>query len=208
MSTVKEKTKTHRSLWPLAVAIIWIATTLAGLAILWKYSNTPGSTSHPPLKWPSNVRLERSANGPTLVMFLHPHCPCSRATVGELERIAAKTQEHPLSPWIVFYKPTTAEQGWEQTDLWRAAEAIPGAQVVLDDNGELAKQFNAAISGETMLYDENGKLVFHGGITEGRGHAGDNTGENAIVDFVNQGTLDVPHTPVFGCPIIDLPQTK
>jgi hypothetical protein len=47
--------------------------------------------------------------------------------------------------------------------------------------------------------------MFAGGITESRGHSGDNAGRSAITAMVLGETLPkaAGHTPVYGCPLFD-----
>ena len=87
--------------------------------------------------------------------------------------------------YVVFLKPSSMPDGWEQTDLWKTAAALPNATVVRDDDGREAERFGAATSGQTMLYDARGSLLFSGGITGARAHAGDNAGRSAIVALLN-----------------------
>jgi hypothetical protein len=95
--------------------------------------------------------------------------------------------------------PDEKAKEWADSDLWRIATGIPGVKAVRDESGRETKIFHAAVSGETFLYDPNGKLRFHGGITGARGHEGDNAGLSAIEDIVNTGSSAVGGTPVFGC---------
>jgi hypothetical protein len=60
-------------------------------------------------------------------------------------------------------------------------------------------RFHAEVSGLTMLYNADGKLLFSGGITASRGHSGDNVGRSSIVSLVTCGTSERTRTPVFGC---------
>jgi hypothetical protein len=53
-----------------------------------------------------------------------------------------------------------------------------------------------------VLYDARGQLVFRGGITSARGHAGDNYGADAVAEFVNTGVRSRSLTPVFGCSLL------
>jgi len=71
--------------------------------------------------------------------------------------------------------------------------------VVADDNGADAAVFDAATSGQTMLYDAGGRLMFSGGMTGARGHSGDNAGRTALTALINDGRSDTSRTPVFGC---------
>ena len=50
-----------------------------------------------------------------------------------------------------------------------------------------------------MFYDARGALLFSGGITGARGHAGDNAGRRAIVALLNRSPARSRATNVFGC---------
>ncbi len=139
----------------------------------------------------ADARVELSRQGDTLVMFAHPQCPCTRASLAELERIISKSQGT-VTPWIVFYKPSHTDDGWERTDLWRTAAAIPGAHVISDPDGAEARHFHVATSGQTLLYDAEGRLLFSGGITAARGHEGDNLGKNRSDRLVEHRGFVVP----------------
>lgn len=75
--------------------------------------------------------------------------------------------------------------------------------VVTDDGGRAGRVFGATTSGHTLVYDGDGGLVFGGGITIARGHAGDNPGRSAIASFLTAGAVEHGTTPVFGCPLLD-----
>ena len=106
-----------------------------------------------------------------------------------------------VTAYVLFVKPANLAEGWEKTDLWASATAIPGVSVVEDDDGIEARRFHAATSGQTMLYDKNGKLIFSGGMTGARGHEGDNAGRTAIVSLLTADQANESETPVFGCPL-------
>ncbi len=135
-------------------------------------------------------------------MMLHPHCPCSRASIEELAQIMTRCQGR-LNCHVFFVKPTQFPVGWERTDLWRQAAAIPGVTVSCDVAGIEARRFGAATSGQVLLYKPDGQLVFSGGITLARGHEGDNRGHEAVIRFLTEGVGELPCTPVFGCPLFD-----
>ncbi len=175
---------------------------LAGLTVVWKYSHTPAHAKEALPQWPTNSQITLSSSTPTLVMFAHPHCPCTRASVAELARIAAKCAGR-FNGWVVFFKHEALDEGSEQSDTMREVKEIPGMRIVNDIDGELARQFNVATSGHTLLYDFTGKLLFSGGITSARGHAGDNLGESAIISLLTGEKNESSTTPVFGCPILE-----
>jgi hypothetical protein len=72
-----------------------------------------------------------------------------------------------------------------------------------DRNGVEAARFGAETSGFVTLFDVSGHLLFRGGITASRGHAGDNVGADAIVSLVNGAPARHRQTPVFGCGLLD-----
>ena len=186
----------------LASTILWITAVSTGLWFLWGYENTPGVGAKPPDLWPSQSRLQRAQDRSTLILMAHPHCPCTRATIGELASIMAHSQGR-LTAYVLFLKPYGFTDDWEKTDLWRSAKSIPGVNVMIDNEGAEAHRFNSSTSGQTILYDAGGNLQFSGGITGSRGHSGDNAGQSAILSFVNRGMSDRTETFVFGCPLFD-----
>jgi hypothetical protein len=169
--------------WVGAGFAAWILTVGAGLTMLWAYAGTPGPPAAALPAWPA-AAFARDAGKPALVLFLHPQCPCSRATVSELARRLAEVHASP-AVYALIYRPSEARAGWEHTDLWDSAAAIPGVHVMTDDGGAMAHAFGAIVSGQALLYDAAGALQFSGGITGARGHEGDNPGHSAVREFLN-----------------------
>lgn len=196
-STV-EKTQSQAA-WVLsALVITWLALAVGGLIVVWAYENGPGVAANAGSEWPARSALVPAADGPTLVLLAHPQCTCTRATLGELAEALARAESLPKT-YVVFLKPSSMPDGWEKTDLWAKAAAVPNATVVRDDDGREAERFGAATSGQTMLYDARGALLFSGGITGARGHAGDNAGRSSIVALLNRRSNSHASTNVFGC---------
>ncbi|QDU99134.1 thioredoxin domain-containing protein [Lignipirellula cremea] len=190
----------RRLLWKIAIGFLWVSASCGGLAVLAMYANSPGPSSAGPRQWPSDSSLQLNEQGSTLILFAHPRCPCTRATLGELEKIVARFQDS-VTPWVVFYKPAGSDDRWDQTDLRATAAAIPGVHVVSDPGGIETRRFGANTSGETLLYNNQGELLFNGGITRARGHAGDNDGRSAIESSLSGVAPSCSQTPAFGCPI-------
>ena len=183
-------------------AVLWLFAVGAGIRILARYESTPGNRGPAPVLWPSETTLRRDSTRATLVMVLHPRCPCSRASLGELAELMAQSQDL-VSTTVLFYQPAGFQEGWAKTDLWRRAGAIPGVSRIIDLNGREARRFGGVTSGQTSLYDEHGRLLFQGGITRSRGHEGDNPGRSALVSWVTKRAAAVSVTSVFGCPVFD-----
>ncbi len=193
-------TCSKRSGWLAVGVVVWLASTVTGLSALWKYDNTPGRAADAPAAWPTVTNLVRDRSGETLVMFAHPQCTCTQASLDELAEVLARVETRPKS-YVVFLKPARFDQGWERTDLWRRASQLPGVTVVRDDNGVEANGFGAATSGQTLLYGADGSLRFSGGITGSRAHAGDNAGRRSLVALLSRERNRAPTTSVFGCPL-------
>jgi hypothetical protein len=166
--------------------------------VIWAYDNGPGAAATPGPQWPVDTALARATDRPTLVLLAHPQCSCTRASLGELAETLARATELPRT-YVVFLKPSSMPDGWEQSDLWHTAAALPGAIVIRDDDGLEAERFGAATSGQTMLYDAQGALLFSGGITGSRAHAGDNAGRSSVVALLNRAPAVTASTNVFGC---------
>src|SRR5207248_10565652 len=131
----------------------------------------------------------------TLVMFAHPRCPCTRASIEELNRLLARCQGK-LATRVLFFQPSNYPPEWSRGSLWKSAEAIPGVIAQRDLDGLEARRFGAETSGFVVLYSASGHLLFRGGITGSRGHAGDNTGMEAIISLVNGERAGNSQTPV------------
>ena len=177
---------------------LWFAVVCFGSFALLGYQNRPGEANTALKGWPEQSALRLNAHLPTLVLFAHPHCPCTRATLGELELLVARCSKK-LAATVIFTKPTDVDDNWVKTDLWRSAEAIPGVTVLRDDSGIETRRFGAVTSGDAMLFACDGKLLFHGGITDARGHAGDNEGRTAIAMLLEEKQGKTTRTHVFGC---------
>jgi hypothetical protein len=191
-----------RRLMLLISTVLWMLMVSTGLWVLWGYENAPGAVAKPPQRWPADSRIQLSQGRATLVMLAHPHCPCTRASIGELASLMAHAQDR-VTAYVLFLKPAGVSDNWEQTDLWQSAARIPGVKPLMDDDGAEARRFRAATSGQTVLYDAEGRLLFSGGITGSRGHSGDNAGRSAIVSLVGAGVAERAETFAFGCPLFD-----
>jgi hypothetical protein len=193
------RVKKHRIILAAAGAL-WLSMIAVGVGALWSYESTPGAGASAPGVWPFASRIKPDSRRATLVMLAHPHCPCTRASIGELSRLMTQAKGR-VTAYVLFVKPAGFSDEWVQTDLWESAAAIPGVTPVMDDGGAEASLFHAETSGQTVLYDAAGNLLFRGGVTSARGHAGDNAGRTAIVSLLTSDEAEGRDTPVFGCPL-------
>ena len=181
-----------------AAVSLWIPTVAFGVRVLWRYSNTPGHLAIAPPDLPVDWPAQPSPGRAALFIFIHPQCPCSRASIGELAVIMTRSGEKP-DTYVLFYSPASEPTSWVKTDLWRSVMAIPGVRAIEDADGVWAQHFGAATSGQALLYDRRRHLAFNGGLTASRGHSGDNYGRDAINTLLQGGNPTHKMTPVFGC---------
>lgn len=186
------------SRWVWGLTGVWCACVVAGLWAMLVYASTPGDHVVASGRWPPSSGLARDPARPTLVMFVHPYCPCSRASLAELNLLATECRER-FALRIVFVRPEGLPQGSEDSSLHRAAGEISGAIVSIDEHAVEAARFGATTSGETLLYAADGRLLFQGGLTWSRGHEGDNAGRAAVTSWIQTNDAPLSGTPVFGC---------
>jgi hypothetical protein len=184
-----------------AAGALWVFCLVIGFLILAQEEFTPVKALPQVALFPRSSALQLVPDEPTLVLFAHPHCPCTRASLHELDSLLAQTQ-HRVSAIVVFTIPDGVPAGWEKGDSWNAAVTIPGLRVIRDLGGWEAHQFDVQGSGHVLLFASSGKLLFSGGITASRGHEGDNAGLTAVVGFILNGHASVSQTPVFGCSLL------
>jgi hypothetical protein len=184
------------------LCFFWFLAIAGGFAIILKYQIGNGSVGRTPENWPAGTKIALDSKRDTLIMFAHPQCPCTRASVEELNRALAQCPGK-VTAQVWFFKPRQFSDEWTHSHLWQSAASIPNVAVHEDLDGAQASLFGAETSGYVLLYNNQGKLLFKGGITESRGHAGDNVGEDAIVSLVNGKKTDRNQTQVYGCSILD-----
>ncbi len=181
---------------------VWAVSVVAGFKMLLDYETKPGPDLLSPMIWPADGLVPLSSKATNLVLIAHPRCPCTRASIAELEKVMTKCAGQ-VKATVLFLQPSSEPDDWSKTALWRRASAIPEVEVMTDRDGKLAARFGASTSGQVLLFSANGQLLFSGGITDGRGHEGDNAGADAVVTAAHGRPPAIMRTPVFGCSILD-----
>lgn len=181
--------------------VLWSAAVVAGIQQIWSYEGTPGRQSAVPTTWPgpSLVNIDRERQ--SLMMFVHPLCACTRASLSELREVL-DTMDESTAVWIVVLSPNGMANDLEER-IADIARRIPEATIVRDDEGRAADTFGASTSGHVVVYDRDGRLVFSGGITGARGHVGDNSGRRGLIAALHSGRDHVHEHPIFGCGLDD-----
>jgi hypothetical protein len=189
-----------QALTGLPFVIAWGLLVGLGTIGLVRYQATPAADQGSiPDRWPVDAGIARPTERALLLMFLHPRCPCSMASLHELQQVLSRSG-NALDAKVIFVIPPNAPSDWhDQGALLTAAHALRGVTVINDEGAKIASEFAATTSGQVALYNAQGKLQFHGGITDGRGHEGDNSGLDSVLALVLGRQPALASTAAYGC---------
>ncbi|WP_166831099.1 RedB [Thalassoroseus pseudoceratinae] len=191
------------------VLFVLLSTTLVGYVILMDYSSRPGPEAEVLSTITEDELTQFSGHKqgrPTIVLFYHPKCPCTFATVRSLERLSMRFHNEPQIH-AVAYCPENKTDVWIESRTTSSLRSLPGSRVHIDREGRMCQQFGVTTSGHILVYDSDGHLTFSGGTTSSRGHEGDCAASQELVRIVNSETtaIDVcTKSPVFGCSILEI----
>lgn len=180
--------------------MVWCGVIGGGFVALGAYGSRPGEMGEAPGSWPAV--LGDKPPGWVIVASVHTRCPCTQATVTELEGVLARARE-PVSVIALLYVPAGRDDWPSDTTLERRLAAL-GADVRADVDAGMAWRLGAFTSGHVVLYDDAGERRFFGGITPSRAHTGPNTGSASLMALLRGETPVGADAPVYGCPIKDL----
>lgn len=189
------------------VLAIWILLIGAGLSLFSWYSTTENSLQHKhraPSVLPVSDKVLSVQGKKTCILFLHPHCPCSKATLTEWQR-AVQAGSSTTTFYAVFFGgdgSVTEQKKWlSHTYLWNAVAHLPSVVSLIDSGSVLSSQFGAYTSGFVVLYDNNNKLLFSGGLTVARGHEGYNSYSRMLSEMLSLDSTSITSvtSPVYGC---------
>lgn len=187
------------------VVTLWLVALAYGAYQLHEYASIPGTSPSPLQQWPVESRLQLAADRPTLVFFMHPKCPCSRATLAELERFLVGYGSA-CQIYGVFVRGQRHAPSWIEGPLWEKVGLMENVARMEDAGGVEGGRFQVGVSGECFLFAPDGSILFHGGITPARGHIGDSRGLQALMSRIKEWhagahPMERVDTPVFGCSI-------
>ncbi len=176
---------------------IWGVMVVALMLLFTAYTSRPGESGTPTRAWPKISELKGATDRPTLALFVDPVCPCSQATLANLERCLALCGQPPETKIVLVHAPP----GLVPEGVVARLATVPHVGLAWDPQGLEAARFGVKTSGEVLVFQQDGSLAFSGGITPERGHAGDSSGIDAIVK-ISAGKPITEHTSsVYGCPL-------
>jgi hypothetical protein len=185
---------------PVFALVPCVLATALGFYLLLGFNGTAAPQHSAPAVWPAASEIALHPGKPAVLVFLHPLCPCSRATLHELDRVLALLSPADPHPDIhLLFVRSVKTPDWKGGDLWHDATRVRGAVPEWDEGGREAARFRALTSGAVLLYDVQGNLLFQGGVTGVRGHEGDNLGASRLLEALETGRPAGHLSQVFGC---------
>ncbi|MCA9790500.1 MAG: hypothetical protein KC910_01845, partial [Candidatus Eremiobacteraeota bacterium] len=139
------------------------------MKVLYAYESAPGEAGHPPLEWPRQSRLVLERDRDTVLLFVHPKCPCTVASIEEMQRLLACLPARP-KVYVLLTTPVGVAPGWEEGLLQRMVTGSVSLDPIVDRGEVETKRFRVFTSGQVVVYDSQGRLQFCGGVTPSRGH--------------------------------------
>ena len=188
---------------PKLIVVVWALALLGGMGFLWRYKSTPGTAPSPARVWPESAWLSCRKDRPTLVLFAHPECPCTTASLHALRELLPHYAGR-VASYVAVLRPDVTPRGWSDAELRSELVSMPETSLLPDPEGREARLFGAATSGHVFLYGKDGQLLFSGGITGARGHEGENPGLTRLrgaldAELAGEPRADLARAPVFGC---------
>src|SRR4051812_15409584 len=104
------------------VLVVWGLIVGSGLLLLGEYHARPSSAGAASGSWPAESRVHFDESRPNLLLFLHPRCPCSPASVAELADVVARGRGR-FTPHVVVFQPSRPSEDWGRTRIEREAAA-------------------------------------------------------------------------------------
>jgi hypothetical protein len=181
-----------------STGIAWMIAVVGGQASGVFFELTAAPAHRIVSDWPAEAACHRAVDRPTLVMFIHPKCPCTRASLEEAANLHRRCGDQ-LAMQFVFLEPLDAPWKSDATEHWQSVRELQAGSMMIDPGGSEHRRFGATTSGEVFLFDRNGQLAFHGGVTAGRGHIGESPGRRAIESLVLSSEATFQQSPVYGC---------
>src|SRR5688572_15289890 len=109
---------------------MWSAAVLAGIQRIWAYEGTPGGQLSVLATWPDSSLMSVDRERTTVMMFVHPLCACTRASLIEL-REALDVMDPAPAVWIVLLSPVGIVEDSNE-HIAAIAQRIPEATIVTD----------------------------------------------------------------------------
>ena len=108
--------------WIAAGLCVLLLLVVGAMGFLSTYKNTAGNSTDAPARWPSDSRIGPEPGLPILIMFVHPMCSCTRASLSELRVLVSEFRGR-FTPYVLSALPQGVGEEWMSSDLWKSAES-------------------------------------------------------------------------------------
>lgn len=176
---------------------VWIALAGGGMYFGWRHDATPGVAAKA-TDWPAGATFARDERRPTIVMFVHPACPCTKASLSELRTVLLQKPDSAKFVAVIV-GADGLEREMSSGPNVALARSIEGSVLIFDQEARETARFGAATSGQTYAFSSDGALLFRGGLTSSRGHLGPSQGLESLENILINGRVTWNKTPVYGC---------
>lgn len=181
------------------VIVLWALSAVSGFTYLGLYQYRAGDEGMPK----ENVAASSTVK---VLIFLHPRCSCSHASVHELQRILLSTETNGSSLRVqaqvfLFQPDETDFEDWDGSAMISELKRFRSVEICNDPYGRIAASHGVVTSGHVLIYDADGYLKFSGGITQSRAHEGENTNGILAARSIHNVSTETVRRPVFGCSI-------
>jgi hypothetical protein len=181
---------------------VWGVVAIAGLIAVYAHAFKNEDIGRAEVIWPSDSSLEQSPDRCTLVMFAHPRCPCTLASLDSLARVMGVAD---CKAVVVFWQPDSDSQpvessSWRNSPSIKLAEKMQDVSIYFDRSGAEFKKFGVNTSGHCMAFSKGGVQLFTGGLTSSRGHVGPSAASDSLIQSI-QSVKPTKPSPVYGCTI-------
>lgn len=177
-----------------SIIFFWVGLVVLSIGLINWYATVPGKNSTS-VRIPAGTKLLPEKN-PRLLVFLHPKCLCSEATMTELQNLLPELRDIDVT---VVFRELENNSDWMKGTLFERAKKTKGISIVIDGKGEEAKLFGAHTSGHAVLTTTNGLIAFSGGLTPSRGHTGESAGKDFLLSWNRSRAPASFITDIFGC---------
>jgi hypothetical protein len=181
----------------IVVSAIWLIATTYAYSVMMRFDTRPGMAGNPPLRWPATSQVKLAKAQRTLLVFLHPKCSCSRASISQLQNLQ-KRLPGKFHTELVLWQPLNPSPSWNQLYRTDMGE-LTGTQVITDPGGRAAALFDVHTSGYVLLYGAGGDLQYAGGLTLARAFDLEGPGIVAMEQIMAGSKTTAAHRPVYGC---------
>ena len=162
---IEENADSEQRAIMMVALVVWLIGVAAGLKVMLDTSLPVAAAASVGSSWPAGTHLVRSQGMQSLVMFANPREACSRDDVDGLAQWMAHQSVHVNAQLVWVAVAGSHSAAGEGSALWHRAANIPGVALALDEGAVEASHFGAHTSGQTWLYDGDGRLLFAGPVS-------------------------------------------